>query len=72
MSILDNLKSQPNIDNQPSVSFHASTGFIFWVKMVKLFGGNNQQFILKRRKDLSEKSIPFFLEWYGKMSLQDI
>ena len=40
--------------------------------MVKFFGGNGKPFISKRQKDLSEKSIPFVLEWYGKMSLLDI
>ena len=40
--------------------------------MVKFFGGNEQPYISKRQKDLSEKSIPFVLEWYGKMSLLDI
>ena len=54
------------------VSFHSSTGFILWVKMAKFFGGNGQSVISKRKKDLSEKSIPFVLEWYGKMSLLDI
>ena len=40
--------------------------------MVKFFGGNNQVFISKKQKDLSGKSIPFVLKWYGKMSLLDI
>ena len=40
--------------------------------MVKFFGGNGKPFISKMQKDLSEKSIPFVLEWYGKMSLLDI
>ena len=40
--------------------------------MVKFFGGNGKPFISKMQKDLSEKSIPFDLEWYGKMSLLDI
>ena len=39
--------------------------------MVKFFGGNNQVFISKKQKDLSGKSIPFVLKWYGKMSLLD-
>ena len=46
--------------------------FIFWVKMVKSFGGYGKPFISKTQKDLSEKSILFVLEWYGKMSLLDI
>ena len=40
--------------------------------MVKFFGGNGKAFISKMQKDLSEKIIPFVLEWYGKMSLLDI
>ena len=39
--------------------------------MVKFLGGNNQVFISKKQKDLSGKSIPFVLKWYGKMSLLD-
>ena len=39
--------------------------------MVKFFGGSGQPFIAKTQKDLSEKSIPFVLEWYGNMSLLD-
>ena len=39
--------------------------------MVKFFGGNGQPFISKTQKDLSEKSIPFVLKWYRKMSLPD-
>ena len=39
--------------------------------MVKLFGGNGKPFISETQKDLLEKSIPFVLEWYGKMSLLD-
>ena len=37
--------------------------------MVKFFGGNNQVFISKKQKDLSGKSIPLVLKWYGKVSL---
>ena len=40
--------------------------------MVKFFGGYGKPFISKRKKDLSQKRIPFVLEWYGKMSLLDI
>ena len=40
--------------------------------MVKFFRGNGQPFISKTQKDLSEKSIPFVLKLYGKMSLLDI
>ena len=54
------------------VSFHSSTGFTFWVRMVKFFAGNSQPFISKRQKDSSEKSIPFVLESYGKMTLLGI
>ena len=39
--------------------------------MVKFFGGNNQVFISKKQKDLSGKSIPSVVKWYGKMSLLD-
>ena len=39
--------------------------------MVKFFGGNRKPFISKRQKDLSEKSIPFVLKSYRKMSLLD-
>ena len=39
--------------------------------MVKFFEGNGQQFISKKQKDLAVKSIPFVLEWYGKMSVLD-
>ena len=37
--------------------------------MVKFFGGNGQIFISKKQKDLADKSIPFVLKAYGKMSL---
>ena len=37
--------------------------------MAKFFGGNGQAFILKTQKDLSRKSIAFFLKWYGNLSL---
>ena len=67
MSLLDNLESQPIMAR----TFHCSTGFNFWGKMVKFFGGNNQAFISKKQKDLSVKSNPFVLKWYGKMSLLD-
>ena len=40
--------------------------------MVKFLGGNAKPFISKRQKDLSEKRIPFVLEWHGKMSILDI
>ena len=39
--------------------------------MVKFFGGNGQPFVSKEQKDLWEKSNPFVLEWYRKMSLPD-
>ena len=39
--------------------------------MVKIFGGNGQVFISKKPKDLADKSIPFVLKSYGKMSLPD-
>ena len=39
--------------------------------MVKFFGGNGQEFISKKQKDLLVKSIPFVLKSYGKMSLLD-
>ena len=39
--------------------------------MVKFFEGNGQAFISKKQKDLSQKSIQFVLEWYGKMSVLD-
>ena len=72
MSVLDNLESQPNIDNKPpTVTLHCSTGLIFWVKMVKFFGGNGHAFISKKHNDLSVKSIPFVSKWYGKMSVLD-
>ena len=67
MSLLDNLESQPIMAR----TFHCSTGFNFWGKMVKLFGGNGQEFISKKQKGLAVKSIPFVLKSYGKMSLLD-
>ena len=36
---------------------------------MKFFGANGKPFISKRQKDLSDKSIPFVFELYGKMSL---
>ena len=39
--------------------------------MVKLVGGNGQEFISKIQKCLAVKSIPFVLKSYGKMSLLD-
>ena len=51
------------------VTLHCSNRFIFWDKMVKLFGGNGQEFISKKQKDLALKSILFVLKSYGKMSL---
>ena len=53
------------------VTLHCSNCCIFWDKMVKFFGGNNQVFISKKQKDLAVKSIPFVLKSYGKMSLLD-
>ena len=67
ISPLDNLESQPIMAR----TFHCSTGFNFWGKMVQFFGGNNQVFISKKQKDSSVKSIPFVLKWYGKLSLLD-
>ena len=43
----------------------------FWVKMVKVYGGNGQVCISKKQKPLLLKSIPFVLKWYGKMSPLD-
>ena len=59
-----------NIDNKPR---YLSTLLlvIIWVKMVKFFGGNGQQFISKKQKDLAAKSIPFVSKWYEKMSVLD-
>ena len=37
--------------------------------MVKFSGGNGQELISKKQKDLAVKSIPFVLKSYGKMSL---
>ena len=72
MSILNNLKSQPNIDNQPS---YLSTlllvlffELIWWNFLVAITSHLSQ----KGEKICHRKVIPFFLEWYGKMSLQDI
>ena len=39
--------------------------------MVKFFGGIGQVFFSKKQKDLEEKSNPFVLNLYGKMSLLD-
>ena len=39
--------------------------------MVKFFGGDGQEFISKKQKDLAVKSIPFVLKSYGKISLLD-
>ena len=39
--------------------------------MVKFFGGNGQVFISKKQKGFTDKSIPFVLKSYGKMSLLD-
>ena len=39
--------------------------------MVKFFGGNGQQFISKKQKDLPVKSISFVSKWYEKMSVLD-
>ena len=39
--------------------------------MVKFFGGNGQQFISKKKKDLAVKSIPLVSKWYEKMSVLD-
>ena len=39
--------------------------------MMKIFGENGQVSISKKQKDLSLKSIPFVLKWYGKMSFLD-
>ena len=67
MSPLDNQESQPIMAR----TFHCSTGFNFWGKMVQFYGGNNQPFISKKQKDSSVKSIPFVLKRYGKLSLLD-
>ena len=37
--------------------------------MVKFFRGNGQEFISKKQKDSADKSTPFVLKSYGKMSL---
>ena len=39
--------------------------------MVKFFGGNGQQFISKKQKDLIVKSIPFVSKRYENMSVLD-
>ena len=39
--------------------------------MVKFFGGNGQQFISKKQKDLPVKNIPFVSKRYEKMSVPD-
>ena len=39
--------------------------------MEKFFGRNGEVFISKKKKHLADKSIPFVLKSYGKMSLLD-
>ena len=65
------LESQPSIDNKPPVSFHSSTGFIFWVKMVKFFKGNGQEFSSKKVKRFVRETRSVRLKMLPKMSLPD-
>ena len=71
LSLLENIESQPNIDNLSSylstlllVLFFELKWWNFLVAITSLY--------LKKAKRFVTETIPFVLESYGKMSLPDI
>ena len=60
-----------NIDNKPRYLSTLLLVLVFELKWWNFFGGNGQQFISKKQKDLPVKSIPFVSKRYEKKSVLD-